>query len=50
MTVHPNKTTKRIVMQKVAFRLAVLAALAFSAWILHYLLRPLLFWLALLVQ
>ena len=50
MAVHPNKTTKQIVMQKIMFRLAVLAALAFSAWILHFFLRPLLFWLTLLVQ
>lgn len=50
MTVHPRKTTRQVVMQKIVFRLAVLAALAFSAWILHFILRPLLVWLTLIVR
>ena len=50
MTVHLHKTTRQVVIQNIVFRLAVLAALAFSAWILHFLLWPLLLWLALLVQ
>ena len=50
MTVHPHKATRQVVLQKIMFRLAVLAALAFSAWILHFFLRPFLIWLALLVQ
>ena len=50
MTLHPRKTTRQVMMQKIVFRLAVLAALAFSAWILHFILRPLLLWLTLIVH
>jgi hypothetical protein len=45
MTHHPRKTTRQVVMQKIVFRPAVLTALAISAWILHFILWPLLLWL-----
>jgi hypothetical protein len=49
MTLHPSKT-KQNVLQKITFRLGVLAALAFSAWILHFFLQPLLLWLAQIIH
>ena len=50
MTAQQDKSTKQIVMQKLAFRLAMLIALTFSAWILHFFLRPLLYWLTLIIR